>query len=448
MNIEQIVDVIISLGARPITTSGFETPLFISTHKNFDSRYRIYSSLQGVLDDGFDSDSEVGKAVSVLFQGDFRPKQVVVGRRDYDNVTLTVADTVQTGDAVGITLAGEDDSSTGKKDISVTSTGTASDDATALAAAITADVEINKYVTAAAVDAVVTLTVVAGARLTFVGDNTATVAIGYTNHEDMDDCIQAIVADNADFFFITSDSRDETDIKDLASYAESSKRIYGVAVYQAAMLDPADKTDILSELNALQYDNTFVVGLNADQAGEYHEMAVLGSMASLNAGSSTIHGKTLKGVSISDFKGETEENAVLGKKGIIYVMIAGVGFAVQGYMVSGQYFDNIRGKLWLEARLQEDLFILIKQKSDLGLKIPYTNTGVAMAVSVIDKRLQQAISQGFLSDDPVDAPVITPPLVQNIPDQDKLDRYLPDIPFTATLAGAIHTITVRGYVTI
>ena len=61
-------------------------------------------------------------------------------------------------------------------------------------------------------------------------------------------------------------------------------------------------------------------------------------------------------------------------------------------------------------------------------------------------RLQTSVDQGFLAGSP--KPKVFPPLVADVSAVDRAARYLPDVPFEATLAGAIHTVVIRGYVSV
>ena len=60
--------------------------------------------------------------------------------------------------------------------------------------------------------------------------------------------------------------------------------------------------------------------------------------------------------------------------------------------------------------------------------------------------LDLGITQGILAADP--APTITVLKVADVSQADKANRNLPDITFNATLAGAIHKVTVRGTVSV
>jgi hypothetical protein len=76
------------------------------------------------------------------------------------------------------------------------------------------------------------------------------------------------------------------------------------------------------------------------------------------------------------------------------------------------------------------------------LKIPYTNPGIALVENQIASALQQGQNNGGL------APgwTVFGPNVNSVPAADKLNRVLNGASFDATLAGAINTINIKGYV--
>lgn len=454
MKLEEIVDVIVSVAARPITQTGFETPLFVAPFGVFSERYRIYTSSQAAVEDGFDTESDVVAALSAFFGQDFAPAQVVVGRRSFTDQFVEVPmGSYTTADKFSFKISAKNGSSkiTDIVNFTPSTTSTQQEVATAIAAAITGNTALSALVTATASTNKVTIAPKTGSNILYIGPNileesAVALSYGYGELETMADAITAISAINNDYFFITTHSRNDVDIRQAAAYAEANKKIYAVSKYDADILDPVKVDDILSELKDEQFDLTMFIALDsASQEKEFHEAAAIGQMASLNPGSTTLHGKTLKGCTVSRFT-TTQENTIKNKNGNIYTMIAGVGFFVDGKMVSGSFFDIQHGRLWLEARMEEDIFSLIKQKADMGKKIPYTDEGVGMVVAKMQTRLQNAVDIGFLAATPRFK--VYPPLVANIPTTDKINRLLPDVPFEATLAGAIHRIKIRGVVTV
>ena len=62
------------------------------------------------------------------------------------------------------------------------------------------------------------------------------------------------------------------------------------------------------------------------------------------------------------------------------------------------------------------------------------------------RALALGVANDFLSNDP--APLVTVPKAADVPPTDKANRILRDVKFTATLAGAIHAVVIRGKVSV
>lgn len=439
--IEDVVDVIISLGDRPINQKSFDLPLILTAHNVWSDRVRVYNAADDLLNDGFAAGSNVYKMAQDMFGGDFGPKQVIVGRRDLTNYVVTFD--VLNSTVYTVNLKVNTGSTVYTKSISFTSDSdaTAAEISAGLATNIEADGDIAAYVIADGITTPGTLTIAPDSTgLVSIGASTDNMVVQYVSGETVDTALAAIKQSNSNWFFLTSDSHSETDIDALAAYAEANKLIY-VGSSAESDIWTSSTTDLLSDLFNLQYDNTHMqISKLADK--EFPEGAVIGAWAGTNPGVSTLFAKTLPGVSIQDYTA-TELNYIKSKNGNGYVNRGGLGFYEDGKMVSGRFSDTIRGALWLEARMEEDVFGLLKRKSDLGQKIPYTDVGVNMVATTMAKRLDEAVQRGFLA-----SYTISPPFVADIADNDKANRTVPDIPFTATLAGAVHKITIRGYVSV
>ena len=79
-------------------------------------------------------------------------------------------------------------------------------------------------------------------------------------------------------------------------------------------------------------------------------------------------------------------------------------------------------------------------------KLPFTNQGIAVIEGEIRAQQQEAITNGVFASDP--APTVSVPDVLDVPTADKANRLLPDVGFTATLAGAIHAVEIDGTVSV
>lgn len=439
--IEDVVDVIIAIADRSVSTRDFGTPLILSAHNLYTDRARTYTSTAAVAADGFSTSSNVYKMANAMFAGNFKPTNIVVGRRiltDY-RCTFDVAnDTTYT-----VSVKVSDGATTFDKALSFVSDATATDVeiATGLASAIETDGDIGTLVVATeSTGVLVVAPTVLATNLLSVGGVTTNITTTETSPETVTTALTAVLTETSNFFFVTSDSHDDTDLQNLAAWAESNKRIYPTSSQNTDIWTSAT-TDILSVLGGFSYNNTLLIAIEAADK-EFPEASLVGEWAGLRPGSSTLHAKTLKGVTQTSLS-TTEVGFITAKNGNSYVSRGGSGFFQDGVMVSGRFADIARGSLWLEARLEERIFGEIKRLSDLGLKIPYTDAGVSIITSVMGQTLDEAVQIQFLS-----GYQIFPPFVADIAANDKASRLLPDLPFTATLAGAIQKVVVRGFVSV
>lgn len=444
--IEDIVDVQITLGDRPITQAGFETPMILTAHAAYTDRQRSYSDADALVADGFASGSNVHTMVQDLFSGNNPPAEVLVGRRALTSFDIT-PDVENSADYT-VNIKASTSSSDYTKTFTITSdaNATATEIVDALAAAIEGDTDIGntpQVVNAVNTGDVLVITLDTNGTKLSVGAGTSNLTVRSTASETVDDAILAVVNETDDWYFLMSDSHSETDVKDLAAYAETNTKMYATSL-QDADIYTSSTTDLLSDLQDLQYDHT-IVTVHKEADKEFAEGGVIGAMAGLTPGSSTLHGKTLPGVPLSTWT-RTQGNFITSKNGNVYTSIGGVGFYQDGKVVSGRFFDIIRGADYLEARMEEDIFALIKRYSDLGRKIPYTGAGITIVETEMYKRMNISIGEGFLAATP--PPVVITPKVSDISANDKANRLLPDIPFEATLAGAIHRVKIRGFVSV
>ena len=140
---------------------------------------------------------------------------------------------------------------------------------------------------------------------------------------------------------------------------------------------------------------------------------------------------------ISELLG-AQETAIEDKGGNHYTRVGGINITQQGWSASGEFIDITRFIDWLEARIKERIYFILANNP----KVPYTDSGADLAVGAIKAQLQQGIAAGGLADTPV--PTVTAPKVADIDPIDKANRHFPDIEFTGTLAGAIHSLAITG----
>lgn len=438
-DIEDIVDVSITLGDRPISVASFDIPMILVAHNVWTDRARIYTDADDLLDDGFADGSPIYKMVSDLFGGIKAPNQVVIGRRSLTDYRATFD--VANATAYTITLSVNTGSASFDKSFTYTSDvdATGTEIAAGLAALIEADADINSFVAASNTTSTLIVAPSSTGKVS-MGAGTSNITISSTSGETVATAISAIVDENDQWFFMLSDSHSSTDIQAMAEYAAANKKIYFVSSQEAAIFT-SSTIDIASVLNGLQYDNTVLIShKSADK--EFVEGSALGTVASSIPGVGNLFAKTLVGAPI-DSLSNTEATYATNKKSNIYVRRGGTGWLENGTVVSGRFFDVMHGSLALEARMQEAVFAMIKRISDLGKMLRFTNEGIREVVSEMKTVLDEFVRSGFLA-----SYEVIPPKVEDISANDKANRYLPDVPFEAVLGGAIHKIKINGFVKI
>jgi hypothetical protein len=249
-----------------------------------------------------------------------------------------------------------------------------------------------------------------------------------------------VSAESENFYAIVIDSVIEADQLAAAAFAEahSPSKIFVTRSSQAATLTAA-LTDIGALLKAKNYDRSVAIYHNI--ANEFVDAAFVGRMLPFDPGSATAKFKTLKSISADNVTSGEVSNAS-SKNVNVYTTVGGVDILAEGKVSSGEFFDVIVGLDWLKARIQERVY----QVLSVSPKIPYTDAGVSVIENQLRAQLQLAVGQGVLAANP--AFTTSVPLVANVPNNDKANRFLPNVNFTGTLAGAIHKVKISGTVSI
>lgn len=231
-----------------------------------------------------------------------------------------------------------------------------------------------------------------------------------------------------------------TDYLAAAEWAEAQKVIFFLQATDTGVLDPASTTDIAAALKALGYGRTVVLYHAAANEAQRADATWVGEGLPFGPGTSTWAFKQLVGVTPDTFT-PGERNAALGKNANIYEVVAGVPVTQFGKTVGGEFVDIIVCVDWLESRLQENVYGLLVN----ARKVPYDDGGITIVAGAVQATLEEAARAGILQ---LDSIVLSVPTYAEIPQADRLARNLPDITFTALLVGAVHTVEIRGVVSV
>jgi hypothetical protein len=250
-----------------------------------------------------------------------------------------------------------------------------------------------------------------------------------------------------DWYAVVLTSRGVAEVAAAAAWVETNKRLM-ICANAETEIKKASTGDIASTLKTAAYARS--ASMHHPKIHEFPEAAWLGKMLPKDPGSATFAYKTLAGVSEGGSGGspavpytETEITNMEGKRANYYTLIGGANITREGITASGEWIDITLGLDWLRARLQERLYSRL-----VGLdKIPYTQVGLDLVASEIEAQLAEGVAKGLLAPLGEDEGVTLPALA-SISSADKTARLLPDVTFTATLAGAIHELVVNGKVSV
>jgi len=187
----------------------------------------------------------------------------------------------------------------------------------------------------------------------------------------------------------------------------------------------------------LSYTHTAYI--YSGMATSYAECGLVGRFAPEQAGSNIWEQKTIIGLTVDTLTPD-EISYIHGKNGATYENVGSVDVVIGGKCADGGWIDESIFVDWLKSRIQESVWSLLVNTRKIG----YTSAGAAAIEGAMRAVMAEGIQVGGLADDP--APVVTVPNVLNLISAQRATRTLPDVTFTARLAGAIRATTISGTV--
>ena len=227
-----------------------------------------------------------------------------------------------------------------------------------------------------------------------------------------------------------------------AGWTESQRKINAVQVCSTGSLDNTVLDDPLSGLKDSSYARSFGIYHRAVGGVEWLAVGWLAGILTTTPGNATAAFKTVAGVQ-QDVLLQSHENAILAKNGSYYDALAGIGATFEGKTGAGSFIDTVRFIDFIFARMRERVAGILLNNP----KIPYTDAGVDIMRGAILSVIALGIANGGFAKTP--EPTCTAPLVKDVDPSLRANRILPDIAWTATLAGAIHRLNpVKGTVAV
>ena len=245
--------------------------------------------------------------------------------------------------------------------------------------------------------------------------------------------LNTLIKSHNDFYYLVCPEQGDKEITALAEWTNAHDKIYGATTSNVALAE---------ELSGL-YNNAFLIV--HDVPTSYVAEGLIAVCAPKTIGSYTWTFKNVAGVPAVAYDA-TQINAIHENNASTYVEELGMLVNTKGVTTSGEYIDNIQAAHFIKARMTESVFRLLATKD----KVPYTDAGIALVVAAMEDVLKQAYTQGIIADDEAGNPLysIEVPKRADIPTNSVAQRILPDIPWTATVAGAIEKVTIKGVLTL
>ena len=125
----------------------------------------------------------------------------------------------------------------------------------------------------------------------------------------------------------------------------------------------------------------------------------------------------------------------------------GVWVTTCGQTTSGEWADITVALDLLEARISERIWSLLVDRD----RIPYTQEGINLLANAVLTELHYLAREPYkiIATDTAGKPLVAvyPPKREEIDPLEVRNRRIPDLPFEATIAGAVKTVVVNGLVT-
>lgn len=232
---------------------------------------------------------------------------------------------------------------------------------------------------------------------------------------------------NKDFFFVVGTDNAIDSVKEVAKLCQINNKLYAVTI---------NNYDDIKGLGEEKIDNVFVAYHDDPESYLAEGLAVV---MSFNIGGKTAKFKKIEGVKEAKV-GDAQVKEIHEANVFTYIKKLGVLQTTEGKVLSGEYIDIVLGEYWIRFRIEERMQRLAITQD----KIPYTNRGIAMLVSVAETVLNEAVDMGIIEENQYK---IDYRRREDVPSNDVAARRYDYIAWTAMLQGAIHSGQISGLLT-
>lgn len=244
------------------------------------------------------------------------------------------------------------------------------------------------------------------------------------------------------WYFLVPATHDPNVIADLAEWITAQRRM--LITGNSSEMTPAE---IVEFVNGLFRSRRTVFCAHPDNDRVWLEGAVAGYAGAHFPGSVAWFHAKLQGLLDQSYKyselAMLEENHVMSW----WETPIGIWATTGGQAINGFWADLTHAIDFLEAQIKEAIWDLLVQRD----KIPYTDEGILTIAAVVEAVLHRCAGAPYyiIATDLAGRPLcrVMPPRRQDIDPLEVKCRHIPDLPFVATVAGAVKSVVVNGVLT-
>jgi hypothetical protein len=438
MPISDIINLTITTANAGPTQKGYGIPMILGYSQRFAERARTYTSSAGMVADGFLTTDPEYLAATKLEAQNPKVEKWIVGRgnnRPTYSWRVTVSQTLNL-QIYSMTINGQT--------VSFTSDASATVDEirNGLKAAIDA---LGLAVTVTVPGAQTYIDIVANAVGFFVWVTTLDTSMlaVLQNHADPGIAadLAAIALYDSTWYGLVTVANSQALVLAAAAWIEANGKLYIAATSDTQVITTAAGSgDVADTVKTTNYGRTAVI--YHQDASAFAGAAWLGNRFPYTPGQETWKFAQLAGVATTKLTATHIAN-LTAKRANFFYDVAGIGITAEGKVGANDFIDIVRGRDWLSSRISERVFATL---AGATTKIPFTDKGAQTVAASVLGALREGVVSGLLAEDP--SPSVTVPKISTVSSVDKGNRLLPNVNFTATLAGAVHKVTIQGQLSI
>lgn len=428
--LDQTIQVNISRETTAVARAAFNVPAFVASHTAFSGRTKEYTSLESVATD-FNSTSNVYIAAQNFFGQERRPPKIVVGRRQINSVSVTVASVV-VGNVYTITVNG----------VAMNYTAQAGATQQSIIDGLEAAFGAASHAGVTFTDNTGSFTVavsVLGSEWSFKASSNLTVTPS-ASVETWATTLDAVRAASNAFYGLTTEDHTDAGILAISAWANASSNVLYITSTSSATVPTSSTVDIASQLHDLSYTRVALM-YHTKADTQFPETAWMGDRLPPVAGSAQWIHAQLQGVSV-DRLSDDQISYLNNKKTNYYISLADVPVTKKGWVVSGNFIEETMMIDWTKSRIQERLLFRMVN----SLKLPSDNPGLAVIQTDIYSVLSEGQRNGGFAATP--APSVYVPDILEIDPNLRAQGIVTGIKFRARLVVSITEIIIDGTVVI